>query len=97
MSWLSQIAKGVGVGMLTGSPAGGLTAFFSDSFFAGAGVGMLDNVTRGALSYGSMNMWNGNFGYGGFYGGGHPMDFMGASIYTNNGPINAYNMNNYWW
>lgn len=67
MSWLGQIARGVGTALLTGSAAGAVTAFASNSMLAGLGVGTLDNITGRSLSYGMGNVWNGNYGYGGFY------------------------------
>jgi hypothetical protein len=70
MSFLSQIGKGLAAGLITGSGAGGLTAMFTDSFWAGMGVGVADNISSGWLSSGFNNAWNGNVGWGGFYGGG---------------------------
>jgi hypothetical protein len=92
MGLFSSIAKGVGVGLLTDSWAGGLTAMGTDSFWAGMGVGTLDNMTGKSLSYGMGNCWGGNYGWGGFYGGGYGMDYSMLNSY--NTPYMNYGM--YW-
>ena len=90
MSWLSGILKGVGTYALTGSAAGAATSFFSDSFLAGTGVGMLDNLTGRSLSYGAASVWNGNYGYGNFYGNSYNynqygLGYGGFNMYQNYG------------
>lgn len=95
MSFLSSVMKGVGAGVMTGSWAGGLSAMATDSFWAGMGVGVTDNMTGGALTYGMANAWNGNYGYGGFYGGGYPMDYSGLNLYSNYGNYYGNNWNSW--
>lgn len=84
MNWLGRVASGVGTLVLTGSPAGALTAAASNNFFAGMGMGVLDNMSGRMLSYGMGSCWNGCYGYGGFYGMGYPMmDYSMMSMYSN--------------
>ena len=101
MGLFSSIAKGVGVGLLTDSWAGGLTAMGTDSFWAGMGVGTLDNMTGKSLSYGMGNVWAGNYGWGGFgggyggYGGGYGGGMVDFSMFNSySTPYMNYGM--YW-
>ena len=95
MSFLSSLMKGVGASVMTGSWAGGATAFATDSFWAGMGVGVADNVTGGALSYGMSNVWNGGYNYGDFYGNSrYNMDYYGLNMYSN---ANMYFGNDWMW
>jgi hypothetical protein len=64
MSLLGRIGRGLGTALLTGSPAGTVAAFATNSLGVGVGTGIVDNLTYGGVT----NAWSGNYGYGGFYG-----------------------------
>lgn len=90
MSLFGQIGRGLLTGLMTGSAAGGLTAFSTNSLLAGFGVGMLDNMSGRSLSYGLSygmnNMWNNQYSYGGFYGNNYnAMNYNAFSLYNNYG------------
>ena len=103
MNMLSSILKGVGAGLATGSFAGGFTAATTNSFWAGMGVGVADNLSFGSISAAMTGQWNNNYSYGNFYSNnldlgigsrGFGMDYYGADMYSNYS--NYFGNNNNW-